>query len=116
MSKKQAFIDYVRPMFADETVTPEEALDFWKALIAEKSAEKPKFTDNGKLILRFLQEHQDTEAWKSKDIAGEIGISSKGVAGSMRKLVNDEYVEKVGSDPVFYTLTQKGKEIDLDIE
>jgi hypothetical protein len=35
------------------------------------------------------------------------------VSGAMRKLVTDEFVEKVGQDPVIYTLTQKGKEIEI---
>ena len=29
----------------------------------------------------------------------------------MRKLVMDEYVEKVGKDPVVYTITEKGKNV-----
>ena len=113
MTKKQAFIEYVKDLFNDCDV-PEDARDYWDALIGGKDAEKPLFTENGKNVLKFLQEHQETETWKAKDIATEMMISSRSVAGSARKLVSDGYLEKVGQDPVFYTLTNKGKEINLD--
>ena len=113
MTKKQAFIDYVKGLF-DEADVPEDAREYWNALIADKSGEKPLFTENGKNVLKFLQEHPETETWKAKDIAAEMLISSRSVAGSARKLVSDGYLEKVGQDPVFYTLTNKGKEINLD--
>jgi len=114
MSKKQAFIDYVRPLFEsiDDSV-PDEAWDFWKALIAEKSSEKPPFTENGKLILQFFKDNQSVETWKTKDVAEALGLSSRSVAGSSRKLVTDGYLEKVGSDPIFYMLTEKGKNVNF---
>ena len=112
MSKKQAFIDYVAPLFSnDHKDIPEDALDYWNGLIAEKSTEKPEFTDNGKVILRFFQEHQDVLSWKSKDVAEVIGLSSRSVSGSLRKLVADEYIDKIGKDPILYCLTEKGKNV-----
>lgn len=110
MSKKQAFIDYVAPFFLkDNEDIPKDALDYWQGLIAEKSTEKPDFTDNGKIILRFFQEHQDVPSWKTKDIAEVIGLSSRSISGSLRKLVADEYIDKIGKDPILYCLTEKGK-------
>ena len=38
-----------------------------------------------------------------------MGISSRGASGAMRKLVNDGVCEKLGQDPVIYSLTEKGK-------
>jgi hypothetical protein len=32
----------------------------------------------------------------------------------MRKLVTDGFCEKVGSDPVIYTITEKGKNYKID--
>jgi len=114
MSKKQAFIDYVRPLFESiDDAVPDEAWDFWKALIAEKSSEKPPFTENGKLILQFFKDNQSVETWKTKDVAEALGLSSRSVAGSSRKLVTDGYLEKVGSDPIFYMLTEKGKNVNF---
>ena len=31
----------------------------------------------------------------------------------MRKLVTDEYVHKIGNNPVCYSLTEQGKNIDI---
>ena len=116
MSKKQAFINYVSRLFGEDHVQagdiPDDAWDYWKALTAEKSTEKPPFTENGKIILRFFKDNQSIETWKTKDVAEALGLSS----GSSRKLVTDGYLEKVGSDPVFYTLTEKGKKVNLDEE
>ena len=110
MSKKQVFIDYVAPLFfEDHENIPEDAWDYWQGLIAEKSTEKPEFTNNGKIILHFFQEHQDVPSWKTKDIAEVIGLSSRSVSGSLRKLVADGYIDKIGKDPILYCLTEKGK-------
>ncbi len=46
---------------------------------------------------------------KAKDIAEGLMMSSRRVSGSIRKLVTDGYVEKIGQDPVIYALTEKGK-------
>ena len=71
-------------------------------------------TDNGKIILKFLQDNSNVSMWKSKDIAEQLGISSRAVAGSLRKLVTDNFVDKVGVNPIVYTLTDKGKNYKID--
>ena len=118
MSKKQAFINYVSRLFGEDHVLnkdiPDDAWDYWQALIAEKSTEKPPFTENGKIILKFFKDNQNIATWKTKDVAEAIGLSSRSVAGSSRKLVSDGYLDKVGSDPIFYMLTEKGKNIILE--
>ena len=80
----------------------------------DENGEKPLFTDNGKLILKFLQEHQETPMWKARDIAEGLFISSRAVSGAMRKLVTDGFVEKVGQDPVIYSITDNGKNIEIE--
>ena len=112
MSLKQDFIDYVESNF-DANPMPTNLTDYWNQF-KNDSSKKTEFTKNGKAILIFLKEHQDTELWKSKDIAEEMFISSRTVSGAMRKLVSDGYVDKVGQDPVIYTLTQKGKEVIIN--
>ena len=118
MSKKQAFIEYVSRLFGEDHVQngdiPDDAWDYWKGLIAEKSTEKPLFTDNGKVVLKFFQEHQDVPSWKTKDVAEGIGLSSRSVSGSLRKLVADEYIDKIGKDPILYCLTEKGKNAKIE--
>lgn len=114
MSLKQDFISYVESNFSTNPM-PNTLTEYWdKFKSGSTSKDKPKFTDNGKLILTFLKNHQDTETWKSKDIAEEMFISSRTVSGAIRKLVTDGYVDKVGQDPVIYTLTKMGKETTID--
>ena len=57
-----------------------------------------------------------------QDRARQMGVSSLDVAnflnssisGAMRKLVSDGFVEKAGKDPIIYSLTEKGKEYEID--
>lgn len=110
MSTKSDFIEFVKD--ATEQIDledwPKGAREYWEYLTTEK--EKPEFTDNGKLILKYLQETvNDRPEQKAKDIAEGLFISSRRVSGAIRKLVTDGYVEKVSQDPVVYALTEKGK-------
>lgn len=114
MSKKLEFIMYVEKLLleASEPMNDEARL-YWEAFKETDEKEKTKFTENGKLILEFLQNNPQSAMWKAKDIAEGLGISSRSVSGAMRKLVTDEYVEKLGKDPIIYTITELGKNIDL---
>ena len=117
MSKKQEFIKYVNELInAAPAVEPnEDAKLYWDAFCGlDENGEKPLFTDNGKLILKVLQDHQETPMWKARDIAEGLFISSRAVSGAMRKLVTDGFVEKVGQDPVIYSITDNGKNIDIE--
>ena len=108
MSLKQDFISYVESNFSTNPM-PENLIEYWdKFKGSSGGGDKPQFTENGKKILTFLQEHQDTKTWKSKDIAEGMFIASRTVSGAIRKLVSDGYVEKVGQDPTIYCITQKG--------
>lgn len=110
MSAKSDFIEFVRDL--SEKVEPKDwpgnSYQYWESLTVEK--EKPEFTDNGKLILKYLQETaEEHPEQKAKDIGEGLLISSRTVSGAIRKLVTDGYVEKVSQDPVIYALTEKGK-------
>lgn len=117
MSKKQEFINYVENLIKATNDNPVEMSDgaraYWEGFKKVEEVEKPLFTDNGKLIIQFLQENTDTEMWKARDIAEGLFINSRAVAGTMRKLVTDGYVDKVGENPTIYSLTEKGKEIEI---
>ena len=119
MSKKQEFIKYVEELMyytrkMDAPVMNEDAELYWEAFRGLNDVEKPMFTDNGKLILKHLQANQQEAMWKARDIAEGLFISSRAVSGAMRKLVTDGFVEKVGQDPVVYSLTEKGKNIKIE--
>ena len=116
MSIKNEFIDYVEELMAGANPEMSENVQrFWEGFKTETiSDEKPLFTDDGKLILGHMKNNESTIMWKAKDIAEGLGVSSRKVSGSMRKLVTDGYVERVGKDPAIYTLTNNGKNIVID--
>lgn len=120
MSKKQEFIEFVDDALMskiDMNEIPENVRVYWEALKGQEDVNKPLFTDTGKMILQFMQEHvNDIPLAKAKDIGEGLFISSRKVSGSIRKLVTDGYVEKVGQDPVVYELTEKGKTVDINKE
>lgn len=115
---KQEFIDFVNalmeaaPDVVAERMTENVKL-YLDALIGN-TENKPDLTENGKIILQHLQSNTDVVTWKARDIAESIGISSRGVAGTLRKMVNDGFVEKLGENPAVYTLTEKGKNYNID--
>ena len=119
MSKKQEFIKYVKELqsYCDAYSTIEmndEVRLYWEAFCGNDDVEKPMFTDNGKLILKYMQDHiSDMPMGKAKDIGEGLFISSRAVSGAIRKLVTDGYVEKIGQDPVVYALTEKGKTVEI---
>ena len=119
MSKKQEFINFIENVLNEVNIGPDHMPEnvklYWDAFRgADENGEKPLFTDNGKLILKFLQEHTDTPMWKARDIAEGLFISSRTVSGAIRKLVTDGFVEKVGENPTIYSLTDNGKTISID--
>ena len=118
MSKKQEFIKYVEELIDATSEYPvpmsDDARLYWEAFCGTNDPEKPMFTDNGKLILNYLKNNQDTALWKAKDIAEGLFISSRTVSGAIRKLVTDGFVEKVGQDPVIYSITDNGKNINIE--
>lgn len=116
MTKKQEFINFIDELMkAAPQVTPSEDVKSYLEVFRGKEANKPEFTENGRLILKHLQDNPRQIMWKAKDIGEGLFISSRAVSGAMRKLVTDGYVEKVGQDPVIYTITDKGKTVDLTI-
>lgn len=122
MSKKQKFIEMVDSLLANSTLgtIDEEALEYFNILkAADINEDKPKFTENGKLVLRYMQENKDlrNNIFNAKEIGEGLGVSSRTASGAMRKLVTDGYVEKIGTgNPVVYSLTSSGVEVDVDAE
>lgn len=119
MSKQQEFVNWVEGLINGqvEPLEPTEgAKAYWDALkSADVPSAKPAFTDNGKLILQQLQQMPEG-MYKARDIAEALFIAPKSVSGAMRKLVTDGYVEKVGKDPIMYSITEKGKNVDFEGE
>ena len=128
MTKKQLFSDYVTNLMKCDTEDilnnsyDEEKrkaiISYFEALkmTNDGATEKPILTDNGKLILKYIQESDKNgnNMLKAKDIAEAIAVSSRQVSGAMRKLVLDGYVEKIGQDPIIYSITDKGRTIIIE--
>ena len=117
MSKQQEFIEWVEGLIKGQ-MEPLEATEgvmaYFEALKnSSTTTEKPEFTDNGKAILQYLQT-VPVAMYKAKDIAEGMFIASKSVSGAMRKLVTDGYVDKIGKDPVVYTITEKGLNVKFE--
>lgn len=108
MSKKESFVKFIDTLIADQDM-PADAAEYWEAFKQIEEKEKPQFTENGRLVLKFLQDHPEPSLWKAKDIAEQLGISSRVVSGAMRKICDDGYVEKMGKDPTIYKITDNGK-------
>jgi len=124
MTKKEAFINIVQKELFDEdcyvenySISEEKikewnlACEFFEELKNNKTKNSKDMTENGAKLLSWMQENVDTmtNLFTSKEIAEALFTSGRSIAGSMRKLVNDGYVEKIGKDPVQYSLTEAGK-------
>ena len=124
MTKKEAFIKIIQAEIFDRTDIyaenyPDEyelAASFWEDFKDGKVKNSGVMTDNGKKLLSWMQENVDTmtNLFTSKEAAEALFTSGRSIAGSMRKLVNDGYVEKIGKDPVQYSLTEAGKNYKFD--
>jgi DNA-binding MarR family transcriptional regulator len=118
MSKKSKFIECVEDGFFSKVNINDldpDVVAYWEALKGTEDTEKPMFTDNGKLVMSYLQSTPvDGPALKARDIAEALFVSSRTVSGAMRKLVTDGFVEKIGDSPVMYSITEKGRNIEIN--
>lgn len=115
MNKKEAFISEIEN---SGIRLSEDAQTYFEVLKSNDNKEKPAFTENGKLVLDFMQKNKDSfnNLFKAKEIGEGMGITSRTASGAMRKLVSDGYVERLGENPVIYGLTEKGTSAALDEE
>lgn len=115
-NKYKSFIEYFDWLVQNckEPVNlSDEVQDVYNLLREQQNMEKPMFTESGLAILEYLQSC-DATSWKAKDIADGMIISSRKISGAIRKLVTDGFVDKYGQNPVIYSLTEKGKNFDID--
>ena len=107
--RKDIFIETVEKLFTENSFNvPPEALDFFNDYKKGKSSNGKEVTDKGIAILIQLN---NTENYVTSKAIGEmLDISSKSVAGSLRKLVTDGYVDKQAGNPASYKISDKGIE------
>ena len=122
MTKKERFIEFVNEIMDAAMVDTwddatkedwKDAFDFFEDLKNNKEKNAGTMTENGKKLLSWMQENVDSMSnlFTSKEIAEALFTSGRSVAGSMKKLVSNGYVEKTGKDPVRYSLTEEGKNL-----
>ena len=124
MTNKEAFIKIIqKEIFDNDDIYGENyeqefplAMAFWEDFKNGKIKNSGAMTENGKKLLSWMQENIDTmtNLFTSKEAAEALFTSGRSIAGSMRKLVADGYVEKTGKDPVQYSLTEAGKNYQFD--
>lgn len=124
MTKKEAFIKIIQTEIFDRTDIyaenyPDEyelAASFWEDFKDGKVKNSGAMTENGTKLLRWMQENVDkmNNLFTSKEAAEALFTSGRSIAGTMRKLVTDGYVEKIGKNPIQYSLTEVGKTFSLD--
>lgn len=123
MTKREAFIKVIDCFFEDlsgeNSYTEEEwnnAYKFFEEFKNNKVKNSKEMTENGQKSLTWMQENLESmnNIFTSKEIAESLFTSGRSISGSMRKLVNDGYVEKIGTNPVQYALTEKGMNYKFD--
>ena len=124
MTKKEALIKIVQAEIFDRADIyaenyPDEyelAASFWKDFKDGKVKNSGAMTENGAKLLRWMQKNVDkmNNLFTSKEAAEALFTSGRSIAGTMRKLVADGYVEKIGKNPIQYSLTEVGKTFNPD--
>ncbi len=123
MTKKEAFIQIVDDFFekailtgVDDKYDLNAALDFFNDFKNNKIKNSNVMTENGAKLLLWMQENVDkmSNLFTSKEAAEALFTSGRSIAGTMRKLVNDGFVEKTGKDPIRYSLTEAGKNYQFE--
>jgi predicted transcriptional regulator len=107
----QEFLKELDNMEIEEQLS-EKGLEFYKQL---KEKSQTTFTENGKKILKCMQQNVDNyKTFNSKQIGELLFMPPRSVSGSIKKLISEGYCIKVGVNPVCYELTALGKETQLD--
>ena len=128
MTKKDIFIQIVQTVIFDSGETfnfsdkeLNDALEFFEELKNNKVKNSNTMTENGIKILSWMQENVEkmSNMFTSKEIAEALFTSGRSIAGSMKKLIKDGYVEKTGGfdfnkTPVKYSLTEAGKSYQFE--
>lgn len=96
--------------------TEEEIDNILDQFIETTNKSISKFTEKGIKIIKCMQENQEKymNIFSSKTIGELLFMAPRSVSGSMKKLITDGYVIKVGANPVSYSLTDAGNALQLD--
>jgi hypothetical protein len=110
MTKREIFITEIEEILKYATAElSQDANDYFEELKKGK-ASTGGFTENGTKILQFMQDNKTKylNLFTAKIIGEALFMNSRSVSGSIRKLITDGYVQKEGTNPVTYSLTENG--------
>lgn len=111
--------EFLKEIDSHRDILSESAIDFLDELL-EKNSTENILTETGRKILISMYINKETylNVFSSKQLGELLFMSARSVSGSMRKLVTEQYVEKSGTNPVTYKLTENGevlaKELQVD--
>lgn len=111
MTNREKFIYEVEELLKEEPdFFSEGAASYFEELKNDKVS-AGEMTENGRNVLSFMIENEKTfnNIFNAKNIGEGLFVSSRVVSGAMRKLVKDGYVEKMGQNPVSYSLTEAAR-------
>lgn len=118
MITKECFIQEIEEALrCDPEFLSAPAKEYFESLKAESNVTTIEFTENGAKILIWMQQNATSfnNVFKAKDIGEGLFISPKSVSGSMRKLLKDGFVSKIGTNPVCYSLTDYGSGYEVPV-
>lgn len=123
MTKREIFINLIQTEIFDRADIWAEnygedyktAAAFWEEFKNSKVAVNSKITENGKKVLLMMQELEEemSNMFTSKELAEKLETSGRSVSGVLRKLANDGYISKEGKNPIYYSLSEVGRQLDL---
>ena len=109
------FFDEVQALIdGNPNILSDEAIEYFYDLKSTANKAAPKImTEKGAELLKFLKTVPNKNM-TSKMIGDAMGINSRSVSGSMRRLVSDGFVNAIGKNPVVYVISDKGLDFNLD--
>lgn len=104
--------------FNHTTDTYEFLKEDFEKILKNVTPNQKGITENGLKILKVMKDNCEkyNNIFTSKNIGEFLFMSPRSVSGSMKKLISDSYVEKIGANPVSYGLTDLGKNYKFDNE
>lgn len=121
MTSREIFIDVIDDLLRKTDLVAfcgeedsQKVLEYFESLKAIPA--KPEITEKGLEILQAMQSEVEVRnnLFKAADIGSILDKPAKAVSGSLRKLVSDGFVEKIGEKPIVYVLTEKGKTFEVE--
>lgn len=87
-------------------ILSEEAYSYFESL----KAATVKLPEKSETVLVWMQQNKDSfnNAFSAKIVGEGLFLPPRSISGSFKKLVDSEYVKKIGENPAKYELTESG--------